>query len=38
MNNEEGKKVVAKQLKKNGISLEIIIKTTGLTKEQIEEL
>lgn len=29
---------VAKQLKKNGVSIEIIIKSTGLSKEEIEEL
>jgi predicted transposase/invertase (TIGR01784 family) len=29
---------VAKSLKENGVSIEIIIKTTGLTKEEIEKL
>ncbi len=29
---------VAKQFKKNGVSIEIIIKSTGLSKEEIEEL
>ena len=34
----EGKIEVAKSLLVNGIDIEIIIKSTGLTKEQIEEL
>jgi len=34
----EGKMEVARELKKNGVSTELIEKTTGLTKEQIEKL
>jgi len=34
----EGKIEVAKNLKKNGVDIEIIIKSTELTKEQIEKL
>jgi len=34
----EGKIEVAKSLLENGIDIEIIIKSTGLTKKQIEEL
>jgi len=34
----EGKIEVAKNLKKNGVDIEIIIISTGLTKEQIEKL
>jgi predicted transposase/invertase (TIGR01784 family) len=29
---------IAKELKKNGISIDVIEKSTGLTKEQIEKL
>ena len=35
---EEGIKVVAREMKKEGEPIEKIIKYTGLTKEQIEEL
>ncbi len=34
----EGKIEVAKSLKENGVPLEIIIKTTGLSKQQVENL
>jgi predicted transposase/invertase (TIGR01784 family) len=34
----EGKIEVARGLKENNVPMEIIIKTTGLTKEQIETL
>jgi len=34
----EGKIEVAKSLKENGVSIEIIIKTTGLSKKEIEKL
>ena len=34
----EGKKEVAKSLKQNGISIDMIAVTTGLTKEEIENL
>jgi predicted transposase/invertase (TIGR01784 family) len=34
----EGKMEVAKQLKDNGVNIEIIIKSTGLTKKEIEKL
>jgi len=34
----EGKIEVAKALKQNGIAIEIVMKATGLTKEQISEL
>jgi predicted transposase/invertase (TIGR01784 family) len=34
----EGKIEVAKSLKLNGIDVDIIAKTTGLTKEEIERL
>jgi len=34
----EGKIEVAKSLLENGIDIEIIIKSTGLTKKQIEKL
>jgi len=34
----EGKIEVARNLKNNGVALELIIKSTGLTKEQIDEL
>ena len=30
--------IVAKELKKNGISTEVIIKSTGLSKEEIDSL
>lgn len=29
---------IAKKLKQNGVSTDIIVKTTGLTEKQIEEL
>ena len=35
---EKGKVEVAKNLIKNNVSIEIIMKSTGLTKEQIEQL
>jgi len=35
---EKGKIEVAKNLKKNGVAIEIIIMSTGLTKEQIDKL
>jgi predicted transposase/invertase (TIGR01784 family) len=39
---EEGKKeeriLIAKELLKNGVSIDIVIKSTGLTKEEIENL
>jgi hypothetical protein len=35
---EKGMEIVAKNLKDNNVPLEIIIKSTGLTKEQIEQL
>ncbi len=35
---DKGIKNVAKQLKKNGASVELIIKSTGLSKEEIEKL
>jgi len=34
----EGKIEVAKNLLKTGIDIEIIVKSTGLTKEEIEDL
>ncbi len=34
----EGKIEVAKSLKENGVSIDIIIKTTGLSKQQVENL
>ena len=34
----EGKIEVARELKMNGVSIDLIVKTTGLTKEQIEKL
>lgn len=34
----EGKIEVARELKKNGVSIDVIEKSTGLTKEQIEKL
>jgi len=35
---EKGKIEIAKSLKQNGLDIELIIKSTGLTKEQINEL
>ena len=35
---EEGRLEVAKSLKENGVPIEIIIKTTGLSKDQINQL
>ena len=35
---DEGINKVAKNLKKEGIDIELIIKVTGLTKEQIDTL
>ena len=35
---EKGKKDVAKKMKQENIDLELIIKVTGLSKEQIEDL
>lgn len=35
---KEGKLLIAKEFKKNGASLNLIIKSTGLTKEEIEQL
>lgn len=35
---KEGKILTAKELKKNGIDVEIIVKATGLTKEEIEAI
>ncbi len=35
---EKGKVEVAKNLIENNVSIEIIMKSTGLTKEQIERL
>lgn len=39
---EEGKKVrefeIAKELIRNGVSIEIVIKSTGLTKEELDDL
>lgn len=35
---EQGKTEIAKKLKKEKVDIEIIIKATGLTKEEIEEL
>ena len=35
---EEGRQEVAKSLKENGVPIEIIIKTTGLSKDQINQL
>ena len=35
---EKGKVEVAKNLIENNVSIEIIMKSTGLTKEQIEQL
>ncbi len=34
----EGKIEVAKALKSDGFSIEVIMKSTGLTKEQIDQL
>ena len=34
----EGRLTIAKEFKKNGASLSLIIKCTGLTKEEIEKL
>jgi predicted transposase/invertase (TIGR01784 family) len=34
----EGKVDVARSLKENGLSVDIIMKTTGLTKDEIERL
>ena len=36
--NIEGKLEIAKNLKDNGIDIEILIKSTGLLKKEIEEL
>jgi predicted transposase/invertase (TIGR01784 family) len=35
---EEGRIEIARALKENGVPVEIIIKSTGLTKEEIEKL
>ena len=35
---EEGKKEIAKEMLKNGVSIEIIMKCTKLTKEEIEKI
>ena len=35
---KEGQKEIAKKLLKENIDIEIIVKTTGLTKEEIENL
>jgi predicted transposase/invertase (TIGR01784 family) len=39
---EEGKKVrefeIAKELIRNGVSIEIVIKSTGLTREELNDL
>ncbi len=39
---QEGRKVekieTAKKLKENGVSIDIIVASTGLTKEEVEEL
>ena len=34
----EGKKQIAKEMLKNNIDIEIIIKCTGLSKKEIEKL
>ena len=34
----ENTKKIAKELKKNGVSIELIVKSTGLTKAEIEKL
>ena len=34
----EGKIEIAKKMKEEGLSIEIIMKTTGLSKEEIEKL
>ena len=35
---QESQKEIAKKLKQEGITIEIIMKTTGLTKQEIDEL
>ena len=35
---KEGRLTIARELKKNGVELSIIIKSTGLTKEEVEQL
>ena len=35
---EEGKKLIAKNLLKDGISIEVVSKNTGLSIEELEEL
>jgi predicted transposase/invertase (TIGR01784 family) len=35
---QEGKYIMAKLLKDNGVHIELIIQTTGLTREEIELL
>jgi len=35
---KEGIKAIAKEFKKNGVALNVIVKSTGLTKEEVEKL
>lgn len=35
---EEGRREIARELKKNGATIDLIVKSTGLTKEEIEKL
>lgn len=35
---EEGRREIARELKKNGVTINLIVKSTGLTKEEIEKL
>ena len=34
----EGKNEIAKKMKEKGISIELIVETTGLSKEEVEAL
>jgi len=35
---KEERQTIAKELKKNGVALHLIVKSTGLTKEEVEKL